>query len=207
MTTIAEKYFPSLTEEQRRQLSLLPGLYKEWNERINVISRKDIENFETNHLLHSLAAARFISFLPGTSVVDVGTGGGLPGIPLAVMFPEARFTLIDSTGKKIKVAEEIAAAAAIGNVTAHAVRSEDARGQYDFVIGRAVTEMKHFVRITRHLASPRSFNTVKNGWIVLKGGDLSEELSPWTGKAVILPISRWFDEPYFETKKIIYLPF
>lgn len=206
MTTIAEKYFPSLTEEQRRQFSMLPSLYREWNERINVISRKDIENFEINHLLHSLAIARFYSFLPGTAVIDIGTGGGLPGIPLAILFPDVRFTLIDSIAKKIRVVSEITAAAGIGNILAHPVRSENTTGTYDFIIGRAVTEVEQFVKLTRHLSSPRSFNNIKNGWILLKGGDLGRELSPFHSSAVVIPISSWFDEPYFETKKIVYLP-
>ncbi len=206
MTTIAEKYFPSLTEEQRRQFSLLPSLYAEWNEKINVISRKDIENFEVNHLLHSLSVARFINFLPGTAVIDIGTGGGLPGIPLAILFPEVKFTLIDSIAKKIRVVNEITAAAGIGNVLARTVRSENTTGEYDFIIGRAVTEMETFVKITRHLSSPRSFNAIKNGWIFLKGGDLSRELLPFQASAAVVPISNWFDEPYFETKKIVYLP-
>lgn len=206
MTTVAEKYFPSLTQEQRRQFSLLPGLYRDWNEKINVISRKDIENFATNHLLHSLAIARLITFLPGTSVADVGTGGGLPGIPLAILFPEVKFTLVDSIAKKIKVAREIAEAASVGNVTAIAARSEDISGSHDFIVGRAVTEMSRFVKLTRHLLSPHSFNSLKNGWIVLKGGDLTGELEPFAAESRIVPVSRWFDEPYFETKKIVYLP-
>ncbi|MFN2336805.1 MAG: 16S rRNA (guanine(527)-N(7))-methyltransferase RsmG, partial [Bacteroidales bacterium] len=185
---------------------MLPSLYREWNERINVISRKDIENFEVNHLLHSLAIARFISFLPGTAVIDIGTGGGLPGIPLAILFPEVRFTLIDSIVKKIKVVSEITTAAGIGNVLARPVRSEKTTGTYDFIIGRAVTEMEQFVKLTRHLSSPRSFNNIKNGWIFLKGGDLESELRPFHSSAIIVPISTWFDEPYFETKKIVYLP-
>lgn len=206
MTTIAEKYFPSLTEKQRRQFSMLPSLYREWNERINVISRKDIENFEVNHLLHSLAIARFISFVPGTAVIDIGTGGGLPGIPLAILLPEVRFTLIDSIAKKIMVVNEITAAAGIGNVLARPVRSEKTTGTYDFIIGRAVTEVEQFVKLTRHLSSPRSFNIIKNGWIFLKGGDLEKELRPFHSSAAVVPISSWFDEPYFETKKIVYLP-
>lgn len=206
MTTLAEKYFPSLTAEQRRQFSLLPSLYRKWNEKINVISRKDIENFEVNHLLHSLSIARFITFLPGTAVIDIGTGGGLPGIPLAILFPEVRFTLIDSIAKKIRVVNEIAAAAGIGNVVAQAVRSENISGEYDFIVGRAVTEMEKFVKITRHLSSGRSFNAIKNGWILLKGGDLGSELLPFQTSATVVPISNWFDEPYFETKKIVYLP-
>ncbi|MDX9772746.1 MAG: 16S rRNA (guanine(527)-N(7))-methyltransferase RsmG [Bacteroidales bacterium] len=206
MITVADKYFPSLTEEQRRQLSLLPSLYKEWNSRINIISRKDIENFEINHLLHSLAIARFVTFMPGTAVIDVGTGGGLPGIPLAILFPQAEFTLIDSIAKKIRVVNEIIAATGIRNVLARAARSEEITGQYDFIIGRAVTNTKQFVSLTRHLASPRSFNEVRNGWILLKGGDLEREVTPFRASAEVIPVSRWFDEPYFETKKIVYLP-
>ena len=185
---------------------MLPALYSEWNEKINVISRKDIENFTTNHLLHSLAIARLVTFLPGTSVADIGTGGGLPGIPLAILFPDVKFTLVDSIAKKIKVAREISAAAAVGNVTTIAARSEDITGCHDFIVGRAVTEMSRLVKITRHLLSPRSFNSFKNGWIVLKGGDLTRELEPFAAESMVVPVSRWFDEPYFETKKIVYLP-
>ena len=206
MTSIAEKYFPSLTSEQRRQFALLPSLYREWNEKINVISRKDIDNFAINHLLHSLAIARFIIFAEGTRIIDVGTGGGLPGIPLAIIFPKVGFTLIDSTGKKIKVASEIADAAGLENVRTQTIRAEDATGQYDFIIGRAVTGLERFVKMTRHLCSPKSFNTHHNGWIVLKGGDLSYELEPFGSKASVVPLSLWFNEPFFETKKIVYLP-
>lgn len=207
MTTIAEKYFPALTPSQRRQFSLLPSLYSGWNEKINVVSRKDIENFEVNHLLHSLAIARFISFLPGTSVIDVGTGGGLPGIPLAILFPEVRFLLVDSIAKKIKVAAAIASETGLENVTAVTGRAEGLKGKYDFVIGRAVTETEQFVRLTRHLVSPRSFNHRKNGWILLKGGDLENELTPFRGTAEVTAVSTWFEEPFFETKKIVYLRF
>jgi 16S rRNA (guanine527-N7)-methyltransferase len=206
LTTVAEKYFPSLTEKQRRQFSMLPLLYEEWNERVNVISRKDILNFEVNHLLHSLAIARLITFLPGTSVIDVGTGGGLPGIPLAIMFPEVKFTLIDSIAKKINVVKEIVTATGITNVTAIAARSEDYSGRFEFVISRAVTETGRFVNLTRHMISPRSVNTLKNGYIFLKGGDLDAELEPFAPAVVVEPISQWFDEPWFETKKIVYLP-
>ena len=206
MTTAAEKYFPSLTVEQLQRLSKLQHLYEKWNKKVNVISRKDIENFGVNHLLHSLAIARFTTFAPGTAVIDVGTGGGLPGIPLAIMFPDAKFTLIDSITKKIKVVNEIVTATGISNVTAVAIRSEDYTGRFDFIISRAVTETGRFVNLTRHLISPRSFNTLKNGYIFLKGGDLETELKPFASSVITEPISRWFDEPYFETKKIVYLP-
>lgn len=227
MITIAEKYFPDISPRQRHKLSLLPALYREWNDKINVVSRKDIDNFEVNHLLHSLAIGRYITFLPVTEVIDIGTGGGLPGIPLAILFPETRFTLVDSIAKKIKVVEAIASAAEITNIKTCTFRAENLRGSYHFIIGRAVTETDQFIRLTRHLASPDSFNEKKNGWILLKGGDLTSELKqagmPYvnshgsqTGReaysragshAEIVDISSWFDEPYFETKKLVYLPF
>jgi 16S rRNA (guanine527-N7)-methyltransferase len=186
---------------------MLPLLYKEWNEKINVISRKDIENFEVNHLLYSLAIARFVTFAPGTSIIDVGTGGGLPGIPLAVMFPEAHFTLIDSTSKKIKVVSEIASAIGLKNVDSVATRSENMDGRFDFIISRAVTTIKQFIKITRHLASVRSFNQIRNGFLFLKGGDLEEEIRSFSSSATVIPVSRWFDEDYFDTKKLVYIPF
>ena len=206
MTTIAEKYFPEISHEQRRQFVQLPALYREWNERINVVSRKDIENFEVNHLLHSLAIGRFISFIPGTEVIDVGTGGGLPGIPLAILFPEVKFTLVDSIAKKIKVVDAIVSATGLSNVRSIAARSENLKGSYDFIIGRAVTETAQFVKLTRHLISSKSFNVKRNGWILLKGGDLQDELEPFRTTAEVTPISSLFEEPYFETKKIIWLP-
>ncbi len=207
MTSIAEKYFLSLSPLQRRQFAILPGIYREWNEKINVVSRKDIDNFEVNHLLHSLAIARFTRFLPGTSVIDIGTGGGLPGIPLAIFFPEVKFTLVDSIAKKIRVAMAVAAEAGLTNVTAVTARAENLSGKYDFIIGRAVTETEQLIRMTGHLASRKSFNERKNGWILLKGGDLDTELSPFRRSAEVTDISNWFEEPWFETKKVVYLPF
>ncbi len=207
MTTIAEKYFPSLSPQQRRQFAMLPSLYREWNEKINVVSRKDIDNFEVNHLLHSLAIARFITLKPGTSVADIGTGGGLPGIPLAIFFPEVKFTLADSIAKKIRVVEAIVAEAGLDNVTSFTGRAENMKGRYDFIIARAVTETEQFVKLTRHLASPGSFNDKKNGWILLKGGDLENELHPFAGSAEVASISDWFEEPFFVTKKVVWLPF
>lgn len=207
MTTLTEKYFPSLTTLQRNQFSLLPEVYREWNNKINVVSRKDIDNFEVNHLLHSLAIARFIRFAPGTSVIDVGTGGGLPGIPLAIFFPDVKFTLVDSIAKKIRVASAVAMEAGLNNVTTVTARAESLSGQYDFIIGRAVTETAQFIRLTRHLASRKSFNEKKNGYILLKGGDLEKELRPFLKSVEIAEISKWFEEPWFGTKKVVYMPF
>jgi 16S rRNA (guanine527-N7)-methyltransferase len=185
---------------------MLPELYALWNNKVNVISRKDIGNFETHHLLHSLAIARFTGFITGTKVIDVGTGGGLPGIPLAIIFPHVQFTLIDSIAKKILVVKEITDALGIRNVTAVAARSENFRGQFDFIVSRAVTEMSSFISLTHHLISPLSFNSLQNGYIFLKGGNLADELRPFSAEATVREIRDWFDEPYFETKKIIYLP-
>jgi len=207
LTSLAEKYFPSLTPLQRRQFSLLPEIYREWNNKINVVSRKDIDNFDINHLLHSLAIAQFIRFKPGTSVIDIGTGGGLPGIPLAIFFPDVKFTLVDSIAKKIRVATAVAAETGLDNVTSLTARAESLKGHYDFIIGRAVTETAHLVRLTRHLASHKSSNERKNGYILLKGGDLGAELGPYRNSAEVTDISTWFREPWFETKKIVYLPF
>lgn len=206
MTSVADKYFTSLLPQQSERFSKLSALYSEWNNKINVISRKDIDNFDISHLLHSLAIAKFISFKPGTKVLDVGTGGGLPGIPLAIMFPEVDFTLIDSVAKKIKVASAIAGELDLKNVRCIATRSEELVGSFDFIICRAVTEMKRFVAFTEHLLSPLSFNTLQNGYIALKGGDLKQELSSFGDKVIITEISEWFREPFFETKKIIYIP-
>ncbi|HNX67313.1 MAG TPA: 16S rRNA (guanine(527)-N(7))-methyltransferase RsmG [Bacteroidales bacterium] len=207
MTSVVSKYFPSLQPQQYQQLSQLAALYSEWNNRINVISRKDIDNFDVNHLLHSLAIAKFITFKSGTNIIDVGTGGGLPGIPLAIMFPETNFTLIDSVAKKIKVASAIADEIGLKNVKCIATRSEEMKGSFDFVVCRAVTEMKRFIAFTSHLLSAESFNPIPNGYIALKGGDLKEELSFLGKKVSVEDISQWYTESFFETKRIIYIPF
>lgn len=200
------KYFPSLSEEQRRQMASLDVLYREWNSRINVISRKDIDNLYEHHVLHSLAIARHIHFRPGTHVLDLGTGGGFPGIPLAIMFPEAHFRLIDGTGKKIKVVREIASAIGLSNCEAEQMRGEDDKGKYDFVVSRAVTTLPEIERMMRKNISPVQRNSMPNGLIVLKGGDVSAEIRSFHNVAEVVDIHNFFTEEWFKGKNIIYLP-
>ena len=200
------KYFPSLSEEQRRQMASLDALYREWNSRINVISRKDIDNLYEHHVLHSLAIARHIHFRPGTRVLDLGTGGGFPGIPLAIMFPEAHFRLIDGTGKKIKVVREIASAIGLSNCEAEQMRGEDDKGKYDFVVSRAVTTLPEIERMMRKNISPVQRNSMPNGLIVLKGGDVSAEIRPFHNVAETVDIHSFFTEEWFKGKNIVYLP-
>lgn len=203
---ILNKYFPELTTSQKDNFSKLQELYTLWNERINVISRKDIDQLYERHVLHSLAIARFFTFNPGTRVLDVGTGGGFPGIPLAIMFPEVQFTLVDSIGKKITVVTEVAKALELKNVTALNVRAENLKENFDFVVSRAVTEFPVFEKWVRKLISTQQKNTFLNGIIYLKGGDFEEEIKGFK-KAQVYAISEKFEEPFFETKKIIYLPY
>ncbi|MBN1926039.1 MAG: 16S rRNA (guanine(527)-N(7))-methyltransferase RsmG [Prolixibacteraceae bacterium] len=203
---LIQKYFAGLTSQQTERFSELEGLYNEWNAKINVISRSDIDELYTRHVLHSLAIAKFISFKPGTSIVDVGCGGGFPGIPLAIMFPDVQFTLVDSIGKKIKVVNEVSAGLGLGNVTAINERAEKLRDRYDFVISRAVTQFPRFVALTRKLVSNQQKNSLPNGIIYLKGGDFEEELAGYLNKVQVINISDFFEEPFFETKKVIYLP-
>jgi len=199
------KYFPDLSEKQINQFSLLHDLYQDWNSKINVISRKDIEMLYERHVLHSLAIAKVISF-SGADVLDVGTGGGFPGIPLAIMFPESRFHLVDSIGKKITVVKEIASALQLKNVSAQQIRAEQINANYDFVVSRAVTAFPEFYNWVKNNIKKQSKGTLKNGILYLKGGDLDEELKDFKSRIRIFNISEYFTESFFETKKVIYLP-
>ncbi|MDL2231833.1 16S rRNA (guanine(527)-N(7))-methyltransferase RsmG [Porphyromonadaceae bacterium OttesenSCG-928-L07] len=202
---VIETYFPSLTSLQKEQFTQAVSLYKEWNEKINVISRKDIDSLCTHHILHSLAIAKVISFKPGTQVLDVGTGGGFPGIPLAIMFPETDFYLVDSIGKKIKVVQEVASALGLKNVKAEQIRAEELKMQFDFVVSRAVTAFPDFVKLIKNKLKKEAQNEIPNGLLYLKGGDFEEEIKPFKDKITIYPISQFFTEDFFETKKVIYL--
>jgi 16S rRNA (guanine527-N7)-methyltransferase len=200
------KYFPDLNKIQKERFSSLMGIYEYWNSRINVISRKDFSNFYLHHVLHSLAIAKLIRFLPGTEILDAGTGGGFPGVPLAILFPESDFVLLDSIQKKIKVVADVAGKLGLTNIKPVRSRIEEHDEKYDFIISRAVTSFNDFVGITSRKIKEGSFNTLKNGILYLKGGDLSEELSQFGNKAQIWKIRDFFDESFFETKCIVYLP-
>ena len=197
-------YF-KLTDRQAEQFAQLDALYRDWNSKINVISRKDIDNLYEHHVLHSLAIAKLLPFQPGSTVMDVGTGGGFPGIPLAIMFPECQFLLIDSIGKKIKVASEVAQALGLTNVVCKQERAEEEKQKFDFVVSRAVMPMPELVKLVRKNISNKQRNAVPNGLVVLKGGDLKEELRPFK-EAEITPCSQFFKGEWFETKQVIYLP-
>ncbi|HUM89516.1 MAG TPA: 16S rRNA (guanine(527)-N(7))-methyltransferase RsmG [Prolixibacteraceae bacterium] len=200
------KYFPALQNSQIEQFKKIEGLYAEWNSKINVISRQDINELYLRHVLHSLAIAKLVRFTNGTKIIDVGCGGGFPGIPLAIMFPETHFTLVDSIGKKIKVVNEIANALGLKNITALHERAENLPEKFDFIVSRAVTAFPDFVKMTRKLISEKHRNAIPNGIIYLKGGDFSEEIASFKKTIEITEIPTYFDEPFFETKKIIYLP-
>lgn len=205
-TELILKYFPDLTIEQQSQFDALHDLYKEWNDKINVISRKDIDNLYTNHILHSLGIAKVMPFKPGASVLDVGTGGGFPGIPLAILFPETNFHLVDSIGKKITVVNEVAKGAGIKNVTGEWTRAEQVKGKYDFIISRAVTRIKEFYGWVNQKVKETSVHDLDNGILYLKGGDLDEELSELKRMHSLYNLSDYFTEEFFETKKVVYVP-
>jgi len=200
------RYFPLLSEAQKVQISQLKQVYEWWNSRINVISRKDMDNFYIHHVLHSLSIAKVISFLPGTAILDAGTGGGFPGIPLAIVFPESEFTLVDSVGKKIKVVSSVCEELDLKNVTPSRKRIEEESGKYDFVVSRAVTLFPGFVKMTLKNIAGKGRNKLENGILYLKGGDLDSELSHFRDRVITWDISVFFSEPYFATKKIVYLP-
>jgi len=198
-------YFPNLTQQQKDQFIALEALYQDWNLKINVVSRKDIEELYLRHVLHSLAIAKFISFKPDAHILDVGTGGGFPGIPLAILFPEAHFTLVDAIGKKIKVVEEVVAGLGLENVIAKHQRVEEDKQQYDFVVSRAVAAMPTFMRWIKGRIKKVSEHPIKNGVLYLKGGDLSEELQDYR-TVQIYSLMDYYKEDFFETKKLVYLP-
>lgn len=198
-------YFPEISNEQSVQFSLLEPLYSEWNEKINVISRKDIEHLYERHVLHSLGIAKVIRFKPGTKVMDVGTGGGFPGIPLAILFPEVQFLLIDSIGKKIKVVTEISQALNLKNIEARQQRAEEAPEKVDFVVSRAVTRLAQFYPWVKSSFRKQSFNELKNGILYLKGGELQEEIAELGKPVQQFPLSAYFKEEFFETKQVIYI--
>ena len=198
-------YF-KLTARQAEQFAQLDALYRDWNSKINVISRKDIDNLYEHHVLHSLAIAKWIPFQPETTILDVGTGGGFPGIPLAIMFPQCQFVLADSIGKKIKVASEVAKALGLTNVVCKQERVEEEKEKFDFVVSRAVMPLPDLVKLVRKNISNKHRNAIPNGLIVLKGGDLQAEVAPYIKTAEIAPCSKWFKGEWFETKQLIYLP-
>lgn len=200
------KYFPELDERQREQMASLESLYPEWNEKINVISRKDIANLEINHLLHSLGLVKFVKFTPGTRVMDLGTGGGLPAIPLAVYYPEVTFHLVDRIGKKLRVAQDIAQRIGLTNVTFQHGDVKEVKGKFDFVVSRAVMELGELVPLVKRLIAPDDHNAIPNGLICLKGGDLNSEVSKFRNQVLIDELSSYFKEDFFKTKKVLYLP-
>ncbi len=206
MIEIIKKYFPHLTPKQEEQFAALDALYHDWNAKINVISRKDIDNLYEHHILHSLAIAKRINFREGTNVLDFGTGGGFPGIPLAIFFPEANFKLIDGTGKKVRVAQEVADTIGLENVLPAHLRGEEEKGKFDFIVSRAVMPLPDLMKIVKKNIASDQHNVLPNGVIVLKGGNLDEELKPYKNIAEKTELSQWFDEEWFKEKYLIYVP-
>lgn len=202
---LINKYFPDITDLQRQQYAALDQLYHEWNSKINVISRKDIDNLYEHHILHSLGIAQLINFKPGTCIMDLGTGGGFPGIPLAIMFPDVKFHLVDSIGKKIKVCDEVRNALSLANVTTEWTRAENIKGKYDFVVSRAVMPLTDLVKLCRKNIAKESHNAMPNGLICLKGGELAHEVMPMKSNTLITDLSNYFSEEFFETKKVVYV--
>lgn len=200
------KYFTDLTDKQKQQFAALFDLYKDWNEKINVISRKDIDNLYLHHVLHSLAIAKAVSYRPGTRILDFGTGGGFPGIPLAILFPETQFKMIDGTGKKIRVVNEVATAIGLENVEAVHLRGEEEKGKYDFVVSRAVMPLPDLMKIVKKNVGKEQRNSLPNGVICLKGGNVEGEMRPFKKIAEATEITNWFDEDWFKEKFVIYVP-
>ncbi|WP_455097938.1 16S rRNA (guanine(527)-N(7))-methyltransferase RsmG [Prevotella jejuni] len=206
MIELIKKYFPHLSAKQIEQFTALDAIYHDWNSKINVISRKDIDNLYEHHILHSLAIAKYITFREGTNVLDFGTGGGFPGIPLAIFFPEANFKLIDGTGKKVRVAQEVADAIGLENVLPAHLRGEEEKGKFDFIVSRAVMPLPDLMKIVKKNIAPDQHNTLPNGVIVLKGGNLNDELKPYKKIVEKTELSQWFDEEWFKEKYLIYVP-
>ena len=202
---IIEKYFPNLTDGQRTRFAALKELYEDWNSKINVISRKDIGNLYEHHVLHSLGIAKVINFKPGTTVMDLGCGGGFPGIPLAILFPEVKFHLVDSIGKKIRVCNEVIAGTGLSNVTTRHCRAEEEKSQFDFVVSRAVMPLADLVKLVCKNIRKEQHNALPNGLICLKGGELEHEAMPFKHQVMITDLKDYFTEEFFETKKVVYL--
>jgi 16S rRNA (guanine527-N7)-methyltransferase len=200
------KYFPNINESQIHQFSILPQLYEEWNSKINVISRKDIDLLLERHVLHSLGIAKITQFSSGSNIMDVGTGGGFPGIPLAILFPECNFLLVDSIGKKIKVVEEVALGLQLKNVRAQHERAEKINEKFDFIVSRAVTDFNEFYNWIKNKIAKQNRNEFENGILYLKGGDLKEELKNFKNRTLVFDLTNHFEEEFFETKKVVYMP-